>query len=142
MAKEVKMDIRLDLFAAAPPLEAKKLFFSAATTEGVGFADRWDTETDLINTAATELGFMAGKDGFDGNSERKTRSAIKRAWQAVRKCLDTREKPMFGDPNTSTALIMVGGQRESMEKSYQAVAGHCPPIEEQGNDQFTGSVYK
>jgi len=37
VAKEIKMDKRLDLFAATPPLEAKKLFFSAAVTEGIGY---------------------------------------------------------------------------------------------------------
>ena len=37
MAKEIKTDKRLDLFAATPPLEAKKLLFSFAVTEGVGF---------------------------------------------------------------------------------------------------------
>ena len=37
VAKELKMDKRLDLFAATPPLEAKKALFSAAVTEGIGF---------------------------------------------------------------------------------------------------------
>ena len=36
MAKEINMDKRLDLFAATPPLEAKKLRSSAAITEEVG----------------------------------------------------------------------------------------------------------
>ena len=36
MAKEIKTNKRTDLFAATPPLEAKKLLFSAAVTEGVG----------------------------------------------------------------------------------------------------------
>ena len=37
VAKELKMDKRLDLFAATPPLEAKKALFSAAVTEGIGY---------------------------------------------------------------------------------------------------------
>ena len=37
MAQEVEQDSRLDLFAATPPLEAKKLFFSWAVTEGIGY---------------------------------------------------------------------------------------------------------
>ena len=37
VAKEIKADRRLDLFAAAPPLEAKKLLFSFAVTEEIGF---------------------------------------------------------------------------------------------------------
>jgi len=37
VAKELKMDKRLDLFAATPPLEAKKALFSAAVTEGLGY---------------------------------------------------------------------------------------------------------
>ena len=35
MAKEIKRDKRDDLFAATPPLEAKKMLFSAAVTAGV-----------------------------------------------------------------------------------------------------------
>ena len=37
VAKEIKRDNRDDLFAATPPLEAKKALFSLAVTEGVGF---------------------------------------------------------------------------------------------------------
>ena len=37
VAKEIKTDKRLDLFAATPPLEAKKSLFSFAVTEGIGF---------------------------------------------------------------------------------------------------------
>ena len=37
VAKEIKMDIRQDLFAATPPLEAKKMLLSLAMTEGIGF---------------------------------------------------------------------------------------------------------
>ena len=37
VAKEIKKDTRIDLFAATPPLEAKKILFSLAATEGYGF---------------------------------------------------------------------------------------------------------
>ena len=37
VAKEIKVDKREDLFAATPPLEAKKMLFSWAVTEGIGF---------------------------------------------------------------------------------------------------------
>ena len=37
VAKEIKVDKRLDLFAARPPLEAKKMLFSLAVPEGIGF---------------------------------------------------------------------------------------------------------
>ncbi len=37
VAKEIKKDKRADLFAAAPPLEAKKALFSFAVTEGIGW---------------------------------------------------------------------------------------------------------
>jgi len=37
VAKEIKKDSRIDLFAATPPLEAKKILFSLAVTEGYGF---------------------------------------------------------------------------------------------------------
>ena len=38
VAKEIKRDARTDLFAATPPLEATKMLFSLAVTEGYGFA--------------------------------------------------------------------------------------------------------
>ena len=37
VAKEIKMDKRCDLFAATPPLEAKKMLYSMAVTEGIGY---------------------------------------------------------------------------------------------------------
>ena len=37
VAKEIKKDSSKDLFAATPPLEAKKLLMSLAMTEGVGY---------------------------------------------------------------------------------------------------------
>ena len=37
VAQEIKMNRREDLFAATPPLEAKKLLFSFAVTEGIGY---------------------------------------------------------------------------------------------------------
>ena len=36
VAQEIKMNKREDLFAATPPLEAKKMLFSLAVTEGIG----------------------------------------------------------------------------------------------------------
>ena len=37
VAKEIKLDNGQDLFAATPPLEVKKMLFSLAVTEGVGY---------------------------------------------------------------------------------------------------------
>ena len=37
MTKEIKRDTRDDLFAATPPLEAKKMLFSLAVTDVYGF---------------------------------------------------------------------------------------------------------
>ena len=37
-AQEIKQDKREDLFAAAPPLEAKKLLFSWAVAEDIGWS--------------------------------------------------------------------------------------------------------
>ena len=37
VAKEIKKDTMTDLLAATPPLEAKKILFSLAVTEGYGF---------------------------------------------------------------------------------------------------------
>ena len=52
VAKEIKVDKRDDLFAATPPLEAKKLLLSMAMTEGVGYdrQKRWDAmKLDFID---------------------------------------------------------------------------------------------
>ena len=38
--KEIKKEKRDDLFAATPPLEAKKALFAAAVMEGVGYQPR------------------------------------------------------------------------------------------------------
>ena len=37
MAQEINVGKRDDLFAATPPLEAKKMRFSMAVTEGIGY---------------------------------------------------------------------------------------------------------
>ena len=37
VAKEINTNKREDLFAATPPLEAKKILFSMAATEGIGY---------------------------------------------------------------------------------------------------------
>ena len=39
VAQEIKMDKREDLFAATPPLEAKKMLLSWAVTEGIGYKE-------------------------------------------------------------------------------------------------------
>ena len=37
VAQEIRRDNREDLFAATPPLEAKKMLMSMAVTEGIGY---------------------------------------------------------------------------------------------------------
>lgn len=52
MAKEIKMDKRLDSFAATPPLEANKVLFSAAVTEVIGFfpgVREWGMKIDSVD---------------------------------------------------------------------------------------------
>ena len=61
---------------------------------------------------------------------------------AVKKLLETRADPLVGDPKADPAVIMVGGQRESMQSAYQARTGSLPPLEDQGNDTLTGTMYK
>ena len=39
VAKEIKRDSRKDVFAATPPIEAKRLLFSMATTKGIGYSN-------------------------------------------------------------------------------------------------------
>ena len=44
VAQEIKRDRRDDLFAATPPLEAKKILFALAVTAGIGFKGATDQE--------------------------------------------------------------------------------------------------
>ena len=49
VAKEIKKDSTNDLFAATPPLEAKKALLSMAVTEGIGYGDGWSYKLDFID---------------------------------------------------------------------------------------------
>ena len=52
VAKEIKRDRNQDLFAATPPLEAKKILLSMAMTEGIGFKrgqERHGMQLDFID---------------------------------------------------------------------------------------------
>ena len=40
VAEEIKTDKRFDMFAATPPIEAKRMLFSLAVTEGIGYRKR------------------------------------------------------------------------------------------------------
>ena len=46
VAKEIKTDKRMDLFAATPPLEGKKLLFTLAVAYGIG-CDRGDKKNGM-----------------------------------------------------------------------------------------------
>ena len=52
VAKHLKLDNKLDLFASTPPFEPKKILFSTAATEGIGYkkAD-WNSgmKTDFVD---------------------------------------------------------------------------------------------
>ena len=47
VAQEIKQDRREDLFAATPPLKAKKLLFSWAVTEGIGWQENREEHTKI-----------------------------------------------------------------------------------------------
>ena len=49
VAQEIKTDKRQDLFAATPPLEAKKILCSLAVTEGVGYQEGYEHEGTPID---------------------------------------------------------------------------------------------
>ena len=49
VAQEIKTDKSQELFAATPPLEAKKMLFSLAVTEGIGFGKGWSSKLDFID---------------------------------------------------------------------------------------------
>ena len=49
VAKEIKKDRNQDLFAATPPLEAKKILLSMAMTEGIGFRRGQENQGMLLD---------------------------------------------------------------------------------------------
>ena len=49
VAQEIKRDKNQELFAGTPPLEAKKLLFSMAVSEGIGFGKGWHCKLDFID---------------------------------------------------------------------------------------------
>ena len=51
VAQEIKMDKNQELFAGTPPLEAKKMLMSLATTQGVGFGSGASLKLDFIDVS-------------------------------------------------------------------------------------------
>ena len=49
VAQEVNLDNKDSIFAATPPLEAKKALFSLAVTEGIGWGQGWQYKLDFID---------------------------------------------------------------------------------------------
>ena len=67
VAKEIKLDKRTDLFAATPPLEALKMLFSLAMTEGVGYEKgEWvkGTKLEFIDVKRAYFQAPARRDVF------------------------------------------------------------------------------
>ena len=58
MAHEIKTDKRQDLSAATPPLEAKKILFSLAVTEGVGYQEGYEKEGMQIDIIEVSRSFF------------------------------------------------------------------------------------
>ena len=61
VAQEIKRDNREDLFAATPPVEAKKLLFSWAVTEGVGYEKGKEKNGMKIDFIDIKEGFLPGR---------------------------------------------------------------------------------
>ena len=106
-----------------------------------GLADRFEDEA-AIGTDADALGFRAGTNNYNDNSERLTRAHIRTAWRAANTVIQTRTKPDLANPSLAPLQIMVGGQRESMEAAYKTAVGERPPLNEQGSDHLCGTMFK
>ena len=105
-------------------------------------ANRWKSTDDLMGTASIELDFTTGANGYTMNDERRAQMGLKDAWKAANRIKESRTELLHVNTNSDPALIMVPGQRESMERSYEAQTGTRPPLEEQGSDHFLGGLYK
>ena len=49
VAQEINNDGKESIFAATPPLEAKKALFSMAVTEGIGWGSNWKYKLEFID---------------------------------------------------------------------------------------------
>ena len=105
-------------------------------------ANRWDSKADIVATAGTDLKFASGEGSFDNAKYRRALAGIKEAWTQANHIKDRRTQQTHTADNTDSALLMVGGQRESMERTYEVKVGKKPPMEEQGSDHFMGAFYK
>jgi hypothetical protein len=105
-------------------------------------ANRWKNKEDVETNAAKELDFNTGKNHYTMNDERRAYAGIKYAWSTANKIKDSRTENLHINPNLDPALIMVAGQRESMERVYETQTGKKPPLDEQGSDHFLGGLFK
>ena len=105
-------------------------------------ANRFRDEADLSAHAPTELGFLEGQNHYVKNDERRAWSGLMDAWKTANKIKKSRTETIHINPNADPALIMVAGQRESMERVYEQQTGSRPPLDNQGSDHFLGCVFK
>ena len=64
VAQEVKLDKCQDLFAGTPPLEAKKILMSLATTQGIGFGSGPHLKLDFIDVSRAYFHAAARRDVY------------------------------------------------------------------------------
>ena len=66
VAKEIRRGTREDLFAATPPLEAKKMLFSFAVTEGIGWKGSRHTgmKIDVVDVSCAYLHAKTKRDVY------------------------------------------------------------------------------
>ena len=64
VAQEIKLDKCQELFAGTPPLEAKEILMSLATTQGTGFGSGPHLKLDFIDISRAYFHALARGDVF------------------------------------------------------------------------------
>ena len=112
VAKEIKRDKRDDNFAATPPLEAKKILFSLAVTEGVGYnkgLKNKGMKIDFIDVRRAYFQAMARRDIYvDLPSED---SAPGMSGKLVKAMYGTRDAAAAWESTYSKTLMDMGFRR-------------------------------
>ena len=105
-------------------------------------ADRWETLEEVRSKAPTEYGFAAETNGHTAQHSKLAAIRLSHAVEDAKKNRENRRKHILAPDEASAALVMTGGQRESMERAYTQKTGQSPSLKHQGSDHYMGLQYK
>ena len=106
-------------------------------------AARFNDNTDIDDKAPVELGYKSGTNGYTAAQQRRVTFSLQEAVGDAKSIQRQRTESRHRSDEDPT-LIMVPGQRESMQAAMKRLYGLTknPPLDEQGADHFMGSMFK